>query len=94
MGRRSLSEPRKRINLYIEEALLTRFALLHFDPTRGTFEYGKLSEVVNALLRKDLDEIDMARQATNLNPASYDEQHKFTPINERLGLPVKGTENG
>lgn len=70
MGRRSLSEPRKRINLYIEEALLTRFALLHFDPTRGTFEYGKLSEVVNNLLRVALDQADVERTTNHLKDAT------------------------
>ena len=61
MGRRTLSDPRKRVNLYIEESLLTRFTLLYFDPTRGNFEYGKLSEVINSLLRLELDKIDADR---------------------------------
>jgi len=75
MGRRSLSDPRKRVNLYIEESLLTRFTLLHFDPTRGNFEYGKLSEAVNNLLRIELDRLDLARLQATKAEAKLNNNH-------------------
>jgi hypothetical protein len=54
MGRRALADPHRRVNVYIEQALLDKFALIHFDPARGGAAYGKLSEKLNELLRKDL----------------------------------------
>lgn len=79
MGRRSLSVPRKRVNLYIEEGLLARFALLHFDPTRGAAEYGKLSEAVNTLLRADLDRIDLERRQAGMTCEDEGCPHYGTP---------------
>lgn len=52
MGRRAFSSPRKRVNVYLDEALLTEFNLLHYDPIRGKGEYGQLTEVFNELLRQ------------------------------------------
>lgn len=56
MGRRALAETRKRVNVYVEEALLNRFALLNFDPSqRSGYTYGALSEFVNEALRKHIN---------------------------------------
>lgn len=68
MGRRALNSPRKRVNLYIEENLIARFALANFDPSSRTgYNYGALSEKLNILLREHLDELDKARQAEQVN---------------------------
>lgn len=56
MGRRAFSTPRKRVNVYLDESLLTEFSLLHFDPIRGRSEYGELTAVLNTLLRGYLEE--------------------------------------
>lgn len=68
MGRRALNSPRKRVNLYIEENLIARFALANFDPSSRTgYNYGALSDEVNTLLREHLDKIDHSKQEASTN---------------------------
>lgn len=52
MGRRALTDTRKRVCVYIDEALLARFTFLNFDPARGGAAYGALSDFINEALRK------------------------------------------
>lgn len=62
MGRRALADSRRRVNVYISEELLLKFNLIHFDPSRGRPEYGRLSEIINQLLRFHLDDIEQKEQ--------------------------------
>lgn len=54
MGRRQHGDPRRRINLYIDEAVLAELQLYYFDPARGKPKYGKLSDLVNVALKQHL----------------------------------------
>lgn len=70
MGRRALNSPRKRVNLYIEENLIARFALANFDPSSRTgYNYGALSERLNILLREHLDELEAERSRQTFTEA-------------------------
>lgn len=57
MGRRAHGDARKRINLYISEAVLTELQIHHFDPARGKPQYGVLSDIVNTALKDYVDKI-------------------------------------
>lgn len=60
MGRRASAEPCKRVNVRIEEKLLARFSMHHFDPSqRSGYEYGALSKFINDVLRKELSIYDI-----------------------------------
>lgn len=54
MGRRSHNDPHRRINLYINESILTALQILYFDPARGKARYGAMSELVNLALKEHL----------------------------------------
>lgn len=60
MGRRAHGDTRKRINLYIQEQLITELQIFFFDPARGKPQYGALSDLVNTLLKEKLDEMKKA----------------------------------
>lgn len=55
MGRRALANPRRRICVRIDEDLLLKLSLDKFDPVRGKAEYGALSDLLNRLLRQELE---------------------------------------
>lgn len=54
MGRRPHGDSRRRINLYIGEAILAELQLYYFDPARGKPKYGMLSDIVNNALKEHL----------------------------------------
>lgn len=54
MGRRQHGDSRRRINLYISEAVLAELQIFYFDPARGKPKYGALSDIVNIALKEHL----------------------------------------
>ena len=62
MARRRFSEPRKRVNVYLNENLISRFTLFYFDAARGRADFGMLSNKINELLEKHLNEVERERK--------------------------------
>lgn len=65
MGRRAHGDARKRINLYLQEAVLAELQIHYFDPARGKPQYGVLSEIVNNALKEHLERIKQGARAAS-----------------------------
>lgn len=55
-GRKPLSQPRRRLNVYIDEDLYAQFQLIYFDRRLGRAEFGAFSDLVNRFLKQHLKE--------------------------------------
>lgn len=55
IGRPPAQKNRRRVNVYVDEELYSRFQILHFNSLLGKPEFGAFSGLVNLFLKQYLD---------------------------------------